>query len=349
MAGTLKKDKVVVEAEAQANRLYNKGFYGIPLSGGGLELNLFEARYLMETDRLEIRDESCEPIPLSVLINRSLIQHPRTPLLYPVYSDMRSRGYVLKDASRPGDFRVFPRGGGPGKAPSKYWLLAYAETDKFSLPPSEEFCRRIMDLKKEMLVATLDEEGDVTYYKISTIDLKGSDETDQLDQGYNGTIYGDRCLVKDGKELHDKSFFGRVMFHELQISLLEAYYLQNKGILTVTDGGTGQVMDPLTFHSYAAEKQKDYDVRYSVYSDLRDRGVIPKTGFKYGTAFRCYLGDPDSHHAEYLIQPVDANFECSRYDMSRAVRVAHSVRKNFAFARKDGDAVVYTKIERETP
>ncbi len=349
MPGILKNNKVIVEAEDEANRLYNKGYYGIPLSGGGLELDLFEARYLMDTDRLEIIDSTDTEVPSSMLINRSLSLQPKSSLLYPVYSDMRRRGYVLKKASSPADFRVFPRGGGPGKTPSKYWLVAYTETDKFLLSSIEEICKRIMKLKKDMLVATLDEEGDVTYYKISTIDLTGSTELETFTEQYQGIIYGDRCLVKDAQELHDRFFFGRVIFDKVELSLIETYFLQDKGILTVIDGCTEEVMDKCTLQSYSSKKQKDYEVRYRVYKDMRERGLIPKTGFKYGTAFRCYLGDPDHHHAEYLIQPVGEEFECSRYDVSRAVRVAHSVRKYFAFARSSDDAINYTKIERKTP
>ncbi len=347
--GILKDNKVLVDAEDEANRLYNKGYYGIPLSGGGLELDLFEARYLMESNRLEITDSSGVEVPYSLLIKRSLALDPRSSLLYPVYSDMRRRGYVLKDASPPADFRVFPRGGGPGKTPSEYWLVVNAETDKFLLSSIEEICDRIMKLKKDMMIATLDEEGDVTYYKISTIDLKGDDDIDSLEDNYDGVIYGNRCLVEDAKILNSKFFFGKAMFDEVQISLLETQFLQKKDKLTLIHGGNGQEMDEAQFHSYASQKQKDYEFRSIVYNDLRERGVIPKTGFKYGTAFRCYLGDPDHHHAEYLIQPVEKGFECSRYDVSRAVRVAHSVRKSFAFARRSNDSVKYTKVRRMTP
>lgn len=349
LCGTLEDSKVIVLDEAKANRLYNKGYYGIPLSGGGLELDLYEARYLMETERLEVMDGSGEKVTPSTLIERSLSLDSRSTLIYPVYSDMRQRGYVLKDASSPADFRVFPRGGGPGKTPTKYWLIVSAETDRFFLPETEEVCNRIMDLKKELLVATLDEEGDVTYHKISTIDLKGDDRTDCIKDTYEGVIYGDRCLMFDGGEINENHFFGRHIADGIQLSLVETQYLLEKGILTVFNGGTGDVMDLTEFHEYASKKQKDYPVRYTVYKDLRNKGVIPKTGFKYGTAFRCYLGDPEDHHADYIIQPVGEYFECSRYDTSRAVRVAHSVRKSFAFARSGKNGVTYTKMERETP
>jgi len=199
------------------------------------------------------------------------------------------------------------------------------------------------------LSGTLDEEGDVTYYKISTIDLIGKAKIDELNLNINGVIYGDKCVIDDGKELYEDYFFGNRVGDEIYLSLLEADYLNEIGILDVVNGCTEEPLDGCGLRSYAIKRQKDFEVRYGVYSDLRNRGLIPKTGFKYGTAFRCYVGDPDHHHAEYMIQPVDEEFECSWYDVSRAVRVAHSVRKNFAFGRMGKDDFIYTRIERKTP
>src|SRR5439155_104130 len=50
--------------------------------------------------------------------------------------------------------------------------------------------------------------------------------------------------------------------------------------------------------------QPDFDLRLRAYEDLTARGVISKTGFKYGSHFRAYEGDPESHHAKYLVHVV---------------------------------------------
>src|SRR5207245_2330232 len=55
MAGELLDDRVIVHDPAEGSGVYNRGFFGTPRSGGGLELNLLEAVYLVEGGRLEVR------------------------------------------------------------------------------------------------------------------------------------------------------------------------------------------------------------------------------------------------------------------------------------------------------
>ena len=52
MPGELKGDSVIVSDQREGSQLYSKGNYGYPLSGGGLELDLTEAVYLAESNRL---------------------------------------------------------------------------------------------------------------------------------------------------------------------------------------------------------------------------------------------------------------------------------------------------------
>src|SRR5207244_3008668 len=55
MDGELVDDRVIVDDPAEASGVYNRGFFGSPRPGGGLELNLLEAVYLVEGGRLDIR------------------------------------------------------------------------------------------------------------------------------------------------------------------------------------------------------------------------------------------------------------------------------------------------------
>ena len=50
----LQKDRVLVPDEKDANVLYNKGAFGVPQSGGALLLDLVEALYLVEHNRLKV-------------------------------------------------------------------------------------------------------------------------------------------------------------------------------------------------------------------------------------------------------------------------------------------------------
>ncbi|MFP3871566.1 MAG: tRNA-intron lyase [Candidatus Aenigmatarchaeota archaeon] len=346
MAGILKEDRIVVEDEKEANRLYNKGYFGQPQSGNYLELSFYEGIYLLEADRLEIVGENGKSIKKEDVLERV----PRRKFMreYPVYKDMRSRGYVLKEASDPASFRVFPRGGGPGQTPTKYWICTAREKENFYLKEILEANRKISNLGKAMLTALVDEEGDVTYYIFSTIDLKG--RVEKYDgESVKGIIYGDKCIIKEGfKDLYENNFYGSREDGNLNLSFYEILYLRERGILEIekTDNDA-----TLSWEELESEhtKKEGFELMNKVYKDLRERGLIPKTGFKYGTEFRAYAGDPDEIHAEYIVQPVEKEHKSRWYEVSRAVRVAHSVRKDFIFGIPEDGKVSYLKIKRETP
>jgi len=54
MSGHLKGSEVWVDDQSEASQIHNKGYYGVPQSGGSLKLDLMEAVYLVESERLEI-------------------------------------------------------------------------------------------------------------------------------------------------------------------------------------------------------------------------------------------------------------------------------------------------------
>ncbi len=81
----------------------------------------------------------------------------------------------------------------------------------------------------------------------------------------------------------------------------------------------------------------------AVYSDLVSRGLILKSGFKYGADFRAYVS-PDSEHAEYLINTIEKETEWSR--LSRIVRVANAVRKTAILSCAKSAGISYLKIRR---
>lgn len=348
MTGKLKDSKVIIKDEKEGNRIYNKGYFGKPLSGGGLELSLLEAVYLSEADRLEIEDEDGNTLYLANMIQYN--SEDRFLVKYPVYKDMRMRGYVVKKASDPVNFRVFPRGGAPGKTQTKYWIRANTETDTFSIKKILGTLNKVENLKKIFLQGLVDEEGDVTYYKITTIDLKGETSKTSIND-LKGTLYNNKVIIedKDSKRLHDDNFYGDYKNNRLNISILEALYLSEIDVLTVRDGFEKSNLSTDEIFDQGINTQDNFELRYDIYKDLRSRDLVPKTGFKYGAVFRAYEGDPDEHHAEYIGQPISSDYKCSWYEISRAVRVAHSVKKKFLFGIKQNDKIEYVKINRVTP
>lgn len=164
----LYKGKIIVWDEAQANQLYQRGSYGKPLSGGKLQLAPVEVLYLMESGKLRVTDESGKQVKFKDLSEKFTAADPETMLKHAVYSDLRSRGYITKTGLKFGaHFRVYERGEKPGEAHSKF--LVHAVPEGIKLTPTEiaRAVRLAHSVRKKILWAVVDDEGDITYYALT--------------------------------------------------------------------------------------------------------------------------------------------------------------------------------------
>src|SRR2546428_3878895 len=126
MAGEVVDDRGIIDAPGEARGVHNRGFFGSPRSGGGLELNLLEAVYLVEGGRLDIRRHG-RTVSARELFRAASASIDAFEIRYLVYRDLRSRGYVVEARGGPVDFQVYPRGGAPKKTPSKDWGRALSQ------------------------------------------------------------------------------------------------------------------------------------------------------------------------------------------------------------------------------
>jgi len=131
---------------------------------------------------------------------------------------------------------------------------------------------------------------------------------------------------------------------------VESAYLLEKGLIQLVDR-TGEPLNLPDFLARARLIESDFDLKYQVYRDLRERKLVVKTGFKFGTHFRVYKnveGLQKVPHSEYLVHTVPQDHVFLPPVLSRAVRLAHSVRKQMIFAYP-GDGVRYLEIGRLKP
>ncbi len=89
----------------------------------------------------------------------------------------------------------------------------------------------------------------------------------------------------------------------------------------------------------AMERRGDFMSLYNVYEDFRLRGFVVKTGFKFGTHFRLYfpgaapsLEQGEWMHSKHVIHVFPREAKMLISEWSRAIRVAHGVRKTFILA-----------------
>ncbi len=350
MPGELVDESVVVRDQTEASQIYNKGYYGYPLSGGGLELDLLEAVYLVESARLEVLSGG-EVMTLADLLGKAASAHRDFEIRYIVYRDLRQRGYIVKAGGEEFDFRVFPRGGTPSSAQTKSWVSAISERSLFSMAAFVEEMEGAERTRKDLLLAVVDEEGDITYYRIAHSDPRGAMERPWADGPVAASLLEDRVLVFDeagAERLYQSGFYGKRMGKVLQLSLIEAAYLMDEQRVTVSTIASGRRINAERFKKRALKFQPDFDLRLKAYRDLRSRGLVVKTGFKYGSHFRVYEDDPEKAHARYLVHAVPEDYETIWPEISRAVRLAHGVKKEILFARV-GDGVEYVRLSRVRP
>ena len=89
---------------------------------------------------------------------------------YAVFKDLREKGYIVKTALKFGaDFRVYPKGVKPGKKHAKWIVFVEHETGKLTWHEFAAKNRVAHSTRKNLLLAIVDEEGDITYYEVRWI------------------------------------------------------------------------------------------------------------------------------------------------------------------------------------
>lgn len=334
MVAKLIENRVIISDEKEGNRIYNKGCFGS--FNGKLKLHLVEACYLLEKKRIKI-EENGEELSLKEFMEYSLNYIPDFEIKYLVFRDLRERGYIVRVAN---DFLLYERGKRPPAKPA-FLVKAISERAKFRIKEIVDF---IEEAKNKLLIGIVDEEGDLTYYIAKFFEMEGK----LKERKYEGEIIllKDRCIVWDKKLANElrKDFIGRDFGEYIQISLMEACYLVKKGARIFKNRKELSLEE---FINHASKIQPDIVKRLKVYEDLRKMNLLPKTGFKFGSHFRVYDKMPEKAHAPYLIHVVDKSYEATWAEISRAVRLAHSVKKEMLFCI--ADELKYLRLKRVTP
>lgn len=342
--------------EKEASTLYNKGAFGVPQSGGALELDLVEALYLVEHNRLQV-----DGYREGDLLRHASGLEPDFEIRYVVYRDLRARGFVVKPSNLT-DYNVYPRGALPGRAPSRSLVRCASERGRLDADAVVADVMQARKHGKTLLLALVDEEGDLTYYEAGVQDLK-ADVTPLPKGSTRAHLLADRVVVtdkEDARRLFEDGWFGRDVGLALQLSLPEALYLAENGRLDVEgpdaadtassrEGRHLRAVGVEELRRRAREAEPDFDLRHDLYARLRRAGLVVKTGFKYGTHFRVYEGPPEEEHAPYLAHAIARGRRVPWPEVSGFVRLAHGVRKRLFFAVEQPDGFALLELARRKP
>ncbi len=346
MAGILVDDIVEVRDQSEGSRLYTRGNFGYPRSGGGVNLDMVEATYLLEYKRLEVRGPE-GPMTYDQLFRHSAKVVEGFDIKYLVYRDLRQRGFITKYETGDYDISVFPRGKTMSNSRPEYLVRAVSERNAIDIATLINETFDTNDRRKKLLYGVVDEEGDLTYYIMSIRDPAGKVFPKPMERKPVGRLISDRVFVFDREDievLRTYGHYGKLMVDALQLSLIESCHLVGKGRLTILDQDDRSLSFDDLFR-FGTFMQDEFRVRYLVFSDMRERGLVVKTGFKYGTHFRVYQSSPNDAHARYLVHVVTDDGIKMWPEISRTVRLSGGVKKEILFGRVRKNSIDYLEFK----
>jgi tRNA-intron endonuclease len=160
-------ERVLAEATDETRELYNQSRYGTLLDNNKLQLSLLEALYLLEKNKIEVRDSRNKELDFEQFLKRATKLEPNFWIRYSVFKDMRNRGYIIKTALKFGaDFRVYDRGVKPGEDHARWIIYPVHEGATLTWYEFAAKNRVAHSTKKRLMMGIVDDEGDVTYYEI---------------------------------------------------------------------------------------------------------------------------------------------------------------------------------------
>ncbi len=160
--------EIISSNESEAQSLYEKSCFGEPV-GGKIQYSLSETLFLVENSKMDVFSKNSK-VPKKELDKKLQKIDKRIQIKYPVFKDLRERGYIVKTALKFGaDFRIYDKGHKPGKQHAKWIVFADHESKKLTWHEFSAKNRVAHSTRKNLLLAIVDEEGSITYYEVRWI------------------------------------------------------------------------------------------------------------------------------------------------------------------------------------
>ena len=160
--------EIISSNASEAHALHKKSCFG-KIVRGKIQYSLPETLFLMEKKKIEIFSGN-KKISEKELINKLKRIDKKIQIKYPVFKDLREKGYIVKTALKFGaDFRVYDKDAKPGNKHAKWIVFADHESKRLTWPEFSAKNRVAHSTKKNLLLAIVDEEGDITYYEVKWV------------------------------------------------------------------------------------------------------------------------------------------------------------------------------------
>ena len=166
-----------------------------------------------------------------------------------------------------------------------------------------------------------------------------------------GEIVENRIIVwniQESRDLFRNGYFGKPIGIPkpnpdeinvpLILDLMEGCYLLETSKIKIYRDKKKVSVDELI--KICREEYHNFDKKYLVYKDFREKEYVVNPGIKFGCDFAVYNRGPGIDHAPYLIQVYNKSDPISSTDVVLAGRLASSVKKQFILAIPSGKSSV---------
>jgi len=154
--------------------------------------------------------------------------------------------------------------------------------------------------------------------------------------------------IEDSRKLFSSGYYGKPIgipkpkFDEINVplilDLIEGLYLLEIKKISVYKENKKVTTETMT--EICKKEYHDFDKKYLVYKNFRDKGYIINPGIKFGCDFAVYEKGPGIDHAPFLIQVYNRSDHISSTGIVLAGRLATTVRKQFILAIPKGKGKV---------
>ena len=150
--------------------------------------------------------------------------------------------------------------------------------------------------------------------------------------------------IENSRKLFSQGYYGKPIgipkpkIEEIDapliLDLIEGLYLLENKKITITKFKQKITIEQL--REICKKEVHEFDKKYIVYKNFRDKGYIINPGIKFGCDFAVYEKGPGIDHAPFLIQVYNRSESITSTGIVLAGRLATTVRKQFILAIPKG-------------
>ena len=154
--------------------------------------------------------------------------------------------------------------------------------------------------------------------------------------------------IKDSQNLFKHGYFGKPIGIPkpktgeinvpLILDLIEGCYLQEMSKIKIYKNNKKISLNEII--KICKKEYHNFDKKFQVYKDFREKGYVVNPGIKFGCDFAVYQRGPGIDHAPYVVQVYNKSDVITSTGVVLAGRLSTSVRKQFILAIPKGKSHV---------